>query len=94
MKALESRIDGVKLSYVQQALIHEEKKRREQPTEALPSSLTNSALLGTHVPRRRDYLEEQSDVMDVVGWDTLAVSAVRRKGAVTTWNQRTKPRLR
>ena len=32
--------------------------------------------------------------MDVVGWDTFAVSAVWRKGIVTTWNQRTKPRLR
>ena len=53
--ALESRLDGVKLSYVQQALIHEEKKRREQPSETLPSSPTNSALLGTHemgFPRR------------------------------------------
>ena len=46
--ALESRIDSVKLSYVQQALIHEEKKRHEQPSDSSPSSPTNSALLGTH----------------------------------------------
>ena len=53
--ALESRIDSVKLSYVQQALIHEEMKRHEQPSHSSPSSPTNSALLGTHEkgsPRR------------------------------------------
>ena len=53
--ALESRIDSVKLSYVQQALIHEEMKRREQPSDSTPSSPTNSALLVTHekgFPRR------------------------------------------
>ena len=47
---LESHIDGVKLSYVQQAILHEERKLREKPSLNQPSSqLNNSALMGRKV---------------------------------------------
>ena len=46
---LESRIDSVKLSYVQQALLHEERKQQEKiepPNGMPPNSKSSSALVG------------------------------------------------
>ena len=46
---LESRIDSVKLSYVQQALLHEERKQQdkiEPPNGMPPNSKSSSALVG------------------------------------------------
>ena len=46
---LESRIDSVKLSYVQQALLHEERKQQEKvepPSGMPPNSQLSSALVG------------------------------------------------
>ena len=87
--ALESRIDSVKLSYVQQALIHEEMKRREQPSD---SHLAAQQTLHSWGHMRRGLLEELSDVLDVLGWVTFVVSAVLRKETMTTRNQHTRPR--
>lgn len=59
---LESRIDSVKLSYVQQALIHEELKQQEMSgsSNALPSGQSDAALV------RESFLAEWSGATDVV----------------------------
>ncbi len=50
---LESRIDDVKLSFVQQALLHEERKQQESSSGPVPSNQSDSALLGAQDRPRR-----------------------------------------
>ncbi len=81
---LESRIDGVKLSFVQQALLQEESKQQEKSgssSGAVPSNQSDSALLGAQDRPRRM-------VRCFVNWGVFAVN----KGILRTSDQLTKPR--
>ena len=78
---LESRIDDVKLSFVQQALLHEERKQQESSSGPVPSNQSDSALLGAQDRPRRM-------VRCFVNWGVFAVN----KGILRTSDQLTKPR--
>ena len=44
--ALEARVDDLRLDFVQQALVHEEQKRKGQESDASPSNQRDAALVG------------------------------------------------
>ncbi len=83
MTTLESRIDGVKLSFVQQALLQEESK--QQLDHQVELCLATSQI--QHYWEHKIDLEGWSGVLGVVNWGVFAVN----EGILRTSDQLTKP---